>query len=133
LCLPLCGDLEIVEAGAQHEGQLIPQDLPHRPQLAREAVPFPQQAGLGIGPAICELGKFKGDQVKAVEIGGHEVGRLPRRQAQADRAAKRQNGVPVLLLYFQPDDHRAHACQGRAGGGTNSSEKHQRRALDYSF
>src|ERR1700682_1743239 len=45
-------DLERVEAGAQHEYELVAQHLTGGAQLAFEAMALPQQPRLAVGPAV---------------------------------------------------------------------------------
>src|SRR5262249_20655415 len=52
---------EGIEAAAQHEGQLILQDVAGGPQFAAEAQAAAQQTGLAVGASVAELGKVQRD------------------------------------------------------------------------
>jgi hypothetical protein len=65
-------DVEGVEAGAQHEHELVAQHLAGRAQFAAIMVTLAQQAGLAVGAAVAEGRKHQRHRSDAVEI-GHEV------------------------------------------------------------
>ncbi len=73
---------------------------------------FPQQTGLGIGPAIGEFSEFQGDQIEMMQIGGHQVGRLPWLQAQPDRAVECQDFVAMPPPGVQVNNDWTHGRQG---------------------
>src|SRR5712671_8080639 len=59
---------ERVEAGAQHEHELIAQHLAGGTQLALETLTLPQQPRLAVSAAVAEGRKHQGDHRKPVEI-----------------------------------------------------------------
>src|SRR5690349_518171 len=65
-------DVESVEAGAQHEDELVAQHLTGGAQLAVKAVTLAQQASLRIGAAIAERREYQRDQRETIEI-RHEI------------------------------------------------------------
>src|SRR3954451_22337424 len=59
---------ECIEAGAQHEHELIAQHLAGGAQLPLETMPFPQQPRLAVSAAVAEGRKHQRDHRKPVEI-----------------------------------------------------------------
>ena len=60
--------LKRIEAGPQHEQELIPQDLAGCAQFARKVVLLAQQARLAEGTAVLEHREHESDQGESVEI-----------------------------------------------------------------
>lgn len=55
-CVAILGDLKSVEAGAQHEHELVAQDLTSGAEFAFEVMTLAQQSRLAIGAAVAEDG-----------------------------------------------------------------------------
>src|SRR3981081_2819039 len=65
-------DLEGVEAGAQHEHELVAQHVAGGAQFALEAMALPQQPRLAVGAAVAEGRKYQRNCREPPEI-GHEI------------------------------------------------------------
>src|SRR5712671_2575104 len=65
-------DLEGVEAGAQHEYELVAQHLTGGAQLAFESMALPQQPRLAVGTAVAEGRKYQRNRREPAEM-GHEI------------------------------------------------------------
>ncbi len=62
-------DLEGIEAGAQHEDELVAQHLPGGAEFAAILEALAQQPRLAVGAAVAERRKYQGHRGKPIEIG----------------------------------------------------------------
>ena len=98
-------EIESVEAGSDHEMQLLHEHVADRAHFAVEAVALAQQSRIRIRATVAELRKFERNDGQMLEIPGNELGRLLAAQTNPDGcAAPHEIGSMRLPLLDADDD-----------------------------
>src|SRR5262249_53699179 len=109
-------DIERIEAGAQHEHELVAQHLTGGAQLALIAMTLTQQARLAVGAAVAEGREYQRDQREPIEIWHEIVEVAVVRPDHADLTAALEQRLGIFEKARGGDQHRTIAWKLGAVG-----------------